>query len=175
MIYCSDCHSSDSSPAAGGTGPKGPHGSSFSPLLSAQYDQVDNTAESVAAYALCYKCHERSSILGNESFSGHALHIVNNNTPCSVCHDSHGVSSAQGTATNHARLMNFDITVVQPDPVTGRREFVQTGPRSGECYLSCHGSAHSPKTYPAAGGVVGSGAAVSPLVAPMPRRMNRAR
>jgi hypothetical protein len=149
MIYCSDCHASDTSPAGGGTGPAGPHGSSFSPLLAAQYDRMDNATESAASYALCYKCHERSSILANQSFTSHSKHIVDKNTPCSICHDAHGISSAQGTATNHSRLINFDISVVQADPVTGRREFVQTGPRSGQCFLSCHGSAHSPKSYPA--------------------------
>jgi hypothetical protein len=63
---------------------------------------------------------------------------------------------------NNAALMNFDISIVQPDPVTHRREFRQTGAGQGECFLNCHGVAHSPKTY---GGVI---APVPVPVAPLP-------
>ena len=153
MIYCSDCHASDTSPAAGGTGPRGPHGSNVSPLLALQYDRTDNIAESSAAYALCYKCHERSSILANQSFSGHSKHIVDAKTPCSVCHDPHGIPSGQGNAVNHAHLINFDTTIVQRDRITGRLEYQTMGDRAGTCYLTCHNVDHSPKSYPAAGAV----------------------
>ena len=161
MIYCSDCHASDTGKSAGGTGASGPHGSSVLPMLKAQYDRMDNIAESPAAYALCYTCHERASILANESFSGHSRHIVDAKTPCSVCHDPHGIPSGQANATNHAHLMNFDTSVVLPDRITGRREYISTGARAGTCYLTCHNVDHSPKTYPADGG---GGAA--PLPAP---------
>ena len=141
MIYCTDCHASDNATASG------PHGSNVSPLLKNSYDTTDGSAESAVAYALCYSCHERTSILANESFPTHGRHVVDAKTPCSVCHDAHGISSAQGTAMNHSHLINFDVTVVQPDPVTGRLEFRDTGKRTGECYLNCHGVAHSPKGY----------------------------
>ena len=147
VIYCTDCHNSETSRLAGGSGPNGPHGSNAAPLLIARYDTTDNTAESAAAYALCYGCHERASILANQSFPQHSTHVVDNTTPCSACHDSHGISSAQGTAANHSHLINFDVTIVRPDPVTGRLEYVTTAPASGSCFLSCHGVPHSPKTY----------------------------
>jgi predicted CXXCH cytochrome family protein len=142
MIYCSDCHSSDTAMTPGS--PKGPHGSNVTPLLKAQYDRTDNIAESAATYALCYTCHERNSILANESFSGHARHVVDNKTSCSVCHDAHGIPSGQGAAANHAHLINFDTTVVQRDRVTGRLEYITTGARAGTCYLTCHNAASPP-------------------------------
>jgi hypothetical protein len=165
MIYCSDCHASETAPVAGEAGVKGPHGSNVSPLLSGEYVRLDNVAESPQTYALCYKCHERASILANESFTGHSKHIVDNNTPCSVCHDAHGISSAQGSATANAHLINFDISIVQRDRITGRLEYQTTGPRSGTCYLTCHNVDHSPRSYPAAGGVAplpAPGAVISP-------------
>lgn len=167
MIYCTDCHASDNSPSGGGVGAKGPHGSNISPLLSAPYERMDNIAESAVTYALCYKCHDRNSIIGNESFSGHSKHIVDNRTPCSVCHDPHGIPSGQGSATNHARLINFDTSVVLRDRITGRLEFQTTGDRAGTCYLTCHNVDHSPKSYPVTDGGTGvtlppAGTVISP-------------
>jgi predicted CXXCH cytochrome family protein len=148
LIYCTDCHNSDTARKANGPGPNGPHGSNLPPLLIANYDTTDGSSESSVAYALCYRCHQRSSILNNDSFSTHRQHIVNDRTPCSVCHDSHGISSAQGTPTNNAHLINFDTTVVFPDPITHRLEYRSSGPRSGQCYLTCHGKVHSGTRYP---------------------------
>ncbi len=147
LIYCTSCHASDSGKSAGGAGAAGAHGSNVVPLLLSRYDTVDFTSESANAYALCYRCHDRSSILANQSFRYHKKHVVGARTPCSVCHDAHGISSAQGTATRNAHLINFDIGVVQPDPVTHRLEYVSQGPRRGACYLTCHGKRHSPKSY----------------------------
>jgi hypothetical protein len=163
MIYCSDCHASDTASdaaAAAGMSPKGPHGSNVMPLLSAQYDRMDGIAESSATYALCYKCHERASILANESFSGHSKHVVDNKTNCAVCHDAHGIPSGQGLPANHAHLINFDTSIVQRDRVTNRLEYITSGPRAGTCYLTCHNVDHSPKSYPAAG--LGAAGAVAP-------------
>jgi len=148
LIYCTDCHNSDSSKKAGGPGPDGPHGSNKPPLLLANYDTIDGTSESSIAYALCYRCHERTSILANQSFAKHEQHIVNDRAPCSVCHDAHGVSAAQGTVTNNAHLINFDTTVVFPDPITKKLEYDSTGPFTGKCYLLCHGKDHSGLKYP---------------------------
>lgn len=147
IIYCSDCHNSDTGKLAGGTGPNGPHGSNTRPLLIATYDMTDNTPESATAYALCYSCHDRSSILANASFPTHSLHVVDKQTPCSVCHDAHGISSAQGTTLHNANLINFNLSVVQPDPVTHKLEYDSQGAGHGTCYLSCHGAAHSPLSY----------------------------
>jgi len=148
LIYCTDCHNSDTGRKSGGAGPDGPHGSNIPPLLLANYDTIDGVSESSVAYALCYRCHQRSSILNNESFSAHRQHIVNDRTPCSVCHDAHGISTAQGTFTNNGHLINFDTTVVFPDPITKRLEYRSAGPRSGQCYLLCHGKDHSGINYP---------------------------
>ena len=46
-----------------------------------------------------------------------------------------------------AQLINFDVSIVQPDPVTHRLEFDATGVNRGSCYLRCHGKSHSPKSY----------------------------
>jgi predicted CXXCH cytochrome family protein len=149
LIYCSDCHASESSKAAGGTGANGPHGSNTAPILAGRYDTADNSSESPDAYALCYRCHDRNSILSDVTFTSHKKHIVDLNTPCSVCHDAHGIASAQGTATSNAHLINFDTTIVQPDPVTNKIEYRSLGMRTGSCTLTCHGTAHSPLSYPA--------------------------
>ena len=161
IIYCTDCHASDTSKAAGGVGPNGPHGSDVSPLLIAQYETTDGTTESAATYALCYRCHDRSSLISNQSFL-HSRHVVDQRTPCSVCHDPHGIASGQGNATNNAHLINFDVSVVTRDPVTQRLEYRALGVASGECYLSCHGVAHSPRSYPI------SAAAPVPALTPQP-------
>jgi hypothetical protein len=146
MIYCTDCHSSDTG-GIGGISGNGPHGSNARPLLKANYNTTDNTTENADAYGLCYSCHERTSILANQSFSLHSRHIVDLRTPCSVCHDAHGISSAQGTATNNAHLINFDLSVVQRDATTSRLEYRSTGINSGTCTLSCHGFQHSSLSY----------------------------
>jgi predicted CXXCH cytochrome family protein len=147
IMRCTDCHNSDRSPLFGGSGPDGPHGSIYRPLLGAQYRVDDFTIESPSAYALCYRCHSRASILGDQSFKEHRLHIVDARTPCSACHDPHGISSSQGSALNHSHLINFDLTIVQPDPATGLLEFQDEGMRRGSCTLSCHGVPHSPERY----------------------------
>lgn len=144
-VSCGDCHNNNAGPGAGGVGPNGPHGSTFRPLLERQYVTADNTTYSVSNYAMCFKCHSSTSILGNASFREHNLHISGQRTPCSVCHDPHGVSSP-GTATNNLALINFDVTVVRP-ATSGALRFESTGVNRGRCYLSCHGKNHDPLTY----------------------------
>jgi hypothetical protein len=85
--------------------------------------------------------------LADESFPEHNFHINLKRISCSVCHDPHGIDPARGSELNHAHLINFDVSVVDPDPETGRLEYRSTGGRSGDCYLSCHGEAHSPRSY----------------------------
>ena len=150
LIYCTDCHSSDTSGAAGGTGADGPHGSTWEGQLAQQYTFNTNPANSTVFYALCYKCHDEAVILSSASFVKHAPHIQNRGGSCILCHDPHG--SHKG-----ARLINFltssDGAVVigpinvkgQPDPTTPR--WVDTGVFTGECWLNCHNAGHSPKTY----------------------------
>ena len=134
FISCQDCHNNPDAASAGGLGPDGPHGSRFDHLLVAQYDTADFTMESPQAYALCYRCHDRNSILGNESFSRHSIHIVRDRAPCSACHDPHGVS---GNTAQHDHLINFDVSIVG-----GQRFYNDNGHFSGTCTLTCHGVNH---------------------------------
>lgn len=150
VMYCSDCHASENIAGGGNSQRTGVHGSNQTPLLKARYDTSDFTSESSQAYALCYQCHYRDGsdgILSDRSFKEHKMHIVDENTSCSVCHDSHGISSAQGSLLNNSHLINFDTSIVFPDPVTGRLEFQDFGNFTGQCFLSCHGKTHSPEEY----------------------------
>jgi predicted CXXCH cytochrome family protein len=148
-MYCTDCHNNDQGPGAGGSGPNGPHGSSFTPILERQLVLTDNNAETIANYDLCYKCHSRDSILGDQSFSaigsrgqarGHRFHIVDQKTACTTCHDSHGSET-----TKH--LINFNTDYVTASS-NGRLEYVSTGNLNGNCSLTCHGWDHVASTYP---------------------------
>lgn len=150
-IACSDCHNNNTGPKAGGVGPNGPHGSAYAPLLVRQYLTTDPNTESASAYALCYNCHSRTSILGNQSFREHNKHIVGERAACNTCHDPHGISVTQGNSTNNSKLINFNTAVVSPNR-SGILRFESTGTFSGRCYLSCHGRNHNPETYGGGGG-----------------------
>ncbi|MDP1901518.1 MAG: cytochrome c3 family protein [Rubrivivax sp.] len=151
-VKCTDCHNNNLGPYSSGTGTtpagsgvNGAHGSTYPLLLERQYVTADYTSESATNYALCYKCHSRTSILSNATFGDHSKHIVEARTPCNVCHDPHGISSTQGTATNNARLINFDTSIVRPSG--GVLRWTQTGTNRGSCTLICHGRNHSNWTY----------------------------
>ncbi len=141
MMKCSDCHTNDDP-----DGPKGPHGSNYRFLLSGNYDIEPINDESPYAYDFCYSCHDRSSILANESFPLHREHIVGDplkgipGTSCYTCHASH--SSQQN---NH--LIAFNKKAVKRDQKTNLIQYNSTGLKSGSCYLSCHNYAHSPARY----------------------------
>lgn len=156
VIKCSDCHNNDDT-----SGPRGPHGSNYRSLLERQYVTLDPNPESADSYALCYKCHDRNSILSNESFPLHSAHIggggfvggvpgatagggQNQNAPCNVCHDPHGVR-AVGRHSGE-KLMNFDIDAVEPNQA-GQLYFESRGYRSGSCSLRCHGKEHFDCAY----------------------------
>lgn len=142
IIFCTDCHNNNDTLA-----PSGPHGSVYEFLLEENYTTQDFTQENATNYALCYKCHDRNSILNDISFSLHNKHIIAENTPCSACHDAHGISNTQGNSLNNTHLINFDITIVQPDSQS-RLRFEDTGIFSGRCFLNCHGKSHEPEIYP---------------------------
>ena len=144
-ILCSDCHSSDDGPAAGtgGTGTAGPHGSVYAPLLERNYSTTDFTAESSIAYALCYKCHDRSVLFStSSSFNRHQTHVQNDNAPCSACHSAHGVSATKGTGDANAHLVDFDLNIVKPN---GGQPAYSANGRS--CNLTCHGQRHDGFSY----------------------------
>lgn len=158
VLSCTDCHNADDARSQGGGGPDGPHGSRWRPLLTDRYETRDYTVESASAYALCYRCHDRTSILRDDSFPFHRLHIVVARTPCSVCHDPHGIPA--GAASNrHSNLINFDRLVVRPVRTAGGLRpvrFEDTGRYSGSCTLTCHGVDHINLQY-------GAGAAPRPV------------
>ena len=139
FIGCQDCHNNPDSIDAGGLQVNGPHTSRFDNLLVRRYETSDYTVESPQSYALCYECHDRTSILGDESFSLHNRHVVRGRTPCSACHASHGVN---GNTAQHSHLINFDLAIVE-----GQRFYVDTGDRRGSCTLNCHGVDHVNFTY----------------------------
>ncbi|MCX7174432.1 MAG: cytochrome c3 family protein [Proteobacteria bacterium] len=145
-MTCGDCHNNNTGPGAGGNGPNGPHGSVYPTLLERQYLKADRTPESAANYALCYKCHNRTNILGDRSFKEHSKHIIDERTPCNACHDPHGISSTQGNAINNSKLINFDTTISRPSS-SGQLKYVSNGTNRGSCYLTCHGKNHNPLSY----------------------------
>lgn len=149
LVLCSDCHGSDTSRKAGGSGPNGVHGSNYPPLLLDRYETIDSTPESSAAYALCYRCHLRegpNGVLGDRSFPHH-LHVVEGRATCATCHDAHGINGAQGNRINNSHLINFDTSIVFPDPVSGRLAFEDLGIFRGTCTLTCHGVVHQRLGY----------------------------
>jgi predicted CXXCH cytochrome family protein len=144
QIYCTDCHASDQGRGAGGTGPRGPHGSIYAPLLERRYLTADRTPEGPDAYALCYKCHDRDVLLSDRSgFPSHRRHVVDQATPCSACHDAHGVSAMAGSVLNNAHLVAFDLSIVRAAP-TGVLRYEAAGQRGGTCTLTCHDVTHGP-------------------------------
>lgn len=145
-IRCTDCHSSDADSRSGGQGPDGPHGSIYRSLLNRNYQTQDRTPESPSAYALCYSCHDRTSILNDESFSEHRLHVNDNNAPCSACHDPHGISFTQGNSDTNSHLINFDTSIVFPNAGNELR-FEDRGNQAGACFLACHNSNHDGTPY----------------------------
>lgn len=142
MINCTDCHNNDNP-----KGPSGPHGSIYAPILIKNYTTADGYTEDEFTYALCYECHSRNgkrSILNNESFPYHSLHIVEKKISCYSCHNSHG-------SPTNPHLIEFRLDRSEADSF-GRFEFIDRGEFRGECYLKCHpaekgGVEHSPKVY----------------------------
>ncbi len=147
QITCIDCHNNNTGPGNGGAGPNGPHGSVFKFMLERNYTTVDNTVESSYEYAICYKCHDRNILLSDASGFPHMKHVVLQNTPCSACHDPHGVSNIQGNILNNSHLINFDVSIVFPNAI-GQLKYETQGVFRGQCYLNCHGMEHNPLQYP---------------------------
>jgi hypothetical protein len=63
---------------------------------------------------LCYKCHDRNTVLNGGPEKVHKKHIDGEDTPCNACHDPHGISAAAGNAINNTKLINFDTDIVFP-------------------------------------------------------------
>jgi hypothetical protein len=144
VIACSDCHNNNEWTSAASTSPRGPHASMFSPILQRQYLTTDLTTESPSNYDLCYKCHDRDTLLRSGRFP-HGLHVVDQRAPCAACHDAHGSRANAHLVDFMTRDANGSV-VVTPTPA-GRLEYVTTAPGRGTCYLTCHGKTHSPLAY----------------------------
>ncbi len=138
-INCTDCHgNSDRS------GPAGPHGSAVPYILVDEYATVDGTEEAEGAYALCYRCHERSQVLDTSPFPLHRLHVVEARASCATCHSAHG------SIENRALIRFGEETFVGgvgPSLASGRLDFVSFSAGEGTCYLTCHGIDHAPERY----------------------------
>ncbi|MFQ6609853.1 MAG: cytochrome c3 family protein, partial [Fidelibacterota bacterium] len=137
VIYCTDCHNNDE--AGNQNGINGPHGSNYAPILRDRMVFTDGNNESSAIYALCYRCHDRDSILNDDDNFKHDKHIRNEDTSCTTCHDPHG-------SYNNTHLINFNTDYVSPNR-DGQLEWVDLGTYSGACYLKCHGEDHHPEDY----------------------------
>jgi predicted CXXCH cytochrome family protein len=138
-IACTDCHNNDSGPGAGGNGPKGPHGSIYRPLLERSLALTDGFGSNPNDAALCFKCHNRESIMADESFPSHSLHI-NAGESCVTCHDPHGVA-------RNTNLINFNTDYALP--LRGIVQFTDTGLFSGTCTMTCHNHDHDQLSYTA--------------------------
>lgn len=123
-IACSDCHGNDDP-----YGPKGPHGSNYAHILRANYT-TESGPESSSAYDLCYGCHNRESILNDQSFKSHKRHVAYASISCFACHASHG-------SKTYENLIAFDNRIVFPNS-QGQLYFVQSLPGKPRCFLNCH-------------------------------------
>jgi predicted CXXCH cytochrome family protein len=149
-IYCTDCHNSDASPAAGNAaGPLGPHGSTNGAILTQSYTFNPNLKDFVrdGQVELCFKCHSRASLESDQSGFLHERHFTRDHT-CINCHDPHG-------SHRYEHLINFKTNAVfggQSFPITGagpfsEPTFIDGGRFRGTCFLNCHGEVHAPRCY----------------------------
>ena len=117
----------------------GPHGSAFAPILKANYTITDGQAESAFQYALCYLCHNRSTVLSPSSFTLHQLHVSQQRETCYICHDSHG-------STQYPHLIFFNPKMVLGNS-RGQLNYQSLGLQHGQCNLLCHGVDHVNRKY----------------------------
>lgn len=144
IVSCVSCHTNDDASALAA---KGPHGSMYEWLLGAPYTSADLTPESASSYALCYQCHTRLYLIGDQAHTfHHNSHVVTAQASCATCHDPHG-------SRGGAHLVDFMLRdrtgkpVVTASATLGRLEYTPTGAGHGQCYLSCHGVNHEPLAY----------------------------
>lgn len=131
-IYCSSCHASDDKNA-----PAGPHGSNFPRILKANYnmDKTPQLGKNWPAliqsnFTLCFECHDVNAVTGihTKISGGHFMETIG----CNTCHDPHGY--AGGTRTENAFGINFDQTVIKPNPLNGKMIDID----QKKCFMTCH-------------------------------------
>ena len=111
-----------------------------------EYQLGDPVVETFQSYALCYQCHNRTTLFSGTSGFPHRRHVVDAGASCAVCHDAHG-------SRRNPFLVNFLVRGKAGEEVvrrsaSGRLAFESTGRGKGRCFLDCHGSNHDPKSYP---------------------------
>jgi predicted CXXCH cytochrome family protein len=139
-IYCSDCHGSD-----GSGSPAGPHGSNNIAILKYAYDTARfpmlgagwNSTDLSMHWPLCFQCHNVSTVttIHTNISGGHFMKY----TGCNTCHDPHGYDGSLGInggsmSSAFERLLNFDTTVIRPNPVNGKMIDIP----NRKCYFVCH-------------------------------------
>ncbi|HET9820228.1 MAG TPA: cytochrome c3 family protein [Burkholderiaceae bacterium] len=144
-IGCIDCHNNSD------LVPRGAHASRFAPILERGYSTSDPQPESLASYDLCYKCHDRGTLLSSASGFPHAKHVVEKQAPCAACHDAHGSQKSP-------HLINFLLRDTSGKAVVtansrGQLQYVSTL-GGGSCSLTCHGEEHTGLAYGAAARLV---------------------
>lgn len=143
-IGCGSCHNNDGWTASG-TNPAGPHGSNYAPLLERNYNSASVVTESPTEFAMCYKCHERTTLTVDVAGKfPHAKHLNNSISPtsCATCHDAHG-------SRTQANLINFVTLDAASNPVVTQSGAnpITFNPALKSCTLMCHGHNHPPSTY----------------------------
>ena len=139
-IYCTDCHASD-----GAGSPAGPHGSSNIAILKYAYDTSRfpmmgtgwNATDLNARWPLCFQCHNLSTVttIHTNISGGHYFKYIG----CNTCHDPHGYDGSLGVnggsaASAFEKLVNFDTTVIRPNPINGKMIDIT----NRKCYFVCH-------------------------------------
>ncbi len=142
-VYCTDCHASD-----GAGSPAGPHGSSNIAILKYAYDTARfpmlgpgwSSTDLNMHWPLCFQCHNLGTVttIHNNISGGHFLKYVG----CNTCHDPHGYDGNLGvnggnSASAFEKLLNFDTTVIRPNPVNGKMIDLP----NRKCYFVCHQNA----------------------------------
>lgn len=136
LIYCTDCHGSDSG------GAKGSHGSIYPHILVSKYETSEVSPTSSTAYltdsALCFKCHNSTTLFGlTTKFPQHKKHLtVGTMERCSYCHDPHG-------SPTNAGMINFDmrpgiVSLSNGKPI----QLIYPLSTKTSCVLTCHGVVH---------------------------------
>jgi predicted CXXCH cytochrome family protein len=128
---CSQCHA--------------PHGDvGYNKLLKARYDTNEyvNYSPSPDPYALCWSCHNVSTIVNdNTFFKEHNKHIIDKQSSCTACHFSpHGVAFVE--------LIRFNpFFVTKSVSANSGPTFADNGDHHGSCTLTCHGEDHGQESY----------------------------
>jgi len=149
LMYCTDCHNSDTSLAAGAAGPTGPHGSIYEGLFAQNYllNPIGGGTPG-DQYALCFRCHDEAALITDElSGFSHGRHINSRSKSCINCHDPHGSHRFQHLL-NFLTFSNYPGGPYEILPMTfAEATWVDNGLYSGDCYMRCHGTGHNPRGY----------------------------